>query len=457
MNQEFENQTEEIIEPIVDPAVDPAVEPEAEAVEEPATETGMPDYDYHSVQETTTPKKEKKSGTSNKWLTCICMAVIFGLVASGTFYGMNTLLGIRPGSQGANEDKKETVIVGDTDVPTRTESTVNSDVAKVAENVMPSVVAITNLSVQEVQNFFYGGSYEEEITYSGSGIIIGQNDDELLLVSNNHVVDGSKELTVTFHDGTSVEAYVKGADAGIDIAVLAVPLSEVKDDTLEVIKVAALGNSDSLAVGEPAIAIGNALGYGQSVTYGIISALGRELDDLDTQLIQTDAAINPGNSGGALLNANGEVVGINTAKVQDTAIEGMGYAIPISDVNDIINELMNRETRTEVPEAKRGTLGIQGISVSKDVSEIYGIPQGVQIAELIEGGAAQKAKLPRRGIITKFDGITIDSMEDLTETLRFYEAGEKVEVVVATPDISGEYEEKTYHVTLSGRSIIEEQ
>ncbi len=453
MDQEFENQTEEIIEPIIELTEETV----SNTTEEPKTESGMPNYDYYRAEEVVKPTKEKKTGTSHKWLVCICMAVVFGLVASGTFYGMNTLLGIRPGSQDSSENKKETTIVDDTAVSTHTESTVNSDVAKVAENVMPSVVAITNLSVQEVQSFFYGGSYEEEIISSGSGIIIGQNDDELLLVSNNHVVDGSKELTVTFHDGTSVEAYVKGADAGIDIAVLAVLLTEIEDDTLEIIKVASLGNSDSLAVGEPAIAIGNALGYGQSVTYGIISALGRELDDMDTQFIQTDAAINPGNSGGALLNANGEVVGINTAKVQDTAIEGMGYAIPISDVNDIINELMNRETRTEVAEAKRGTLGIQGISVSEDVSEIYGIPQGVQIAEVIEGGAAQKAKLPRRGIITKFDGITIESMEDLTDTLRFYEAGEKVEVVVAIPNSSGEYEEKSYDVTLSGRSVLEEQ
>ncbi len=401
------------------------------------------------------PKKEKKtSANMPKWVLCICLAIVFGIVASVVSNISNRIIDGIWGEEASASSGKE---VGTTNVTPNKGSTVESGVADVAKNVMPSVVSITNLSVQEVQYYFFGGTTTQEQTSSGSGIIIGQNDAELLIVTNNHVIEGSTELTVTFADDTSLKAHVKGTDADIDIAVIAVPTSEIKDSTMDAIKIATLGDSDALSVGEPAIAIGNALGYGQSVTYGIISALERQIDDFDSKLIQTDAAINPGNSGGALLNANGEVIGINTVKVSADAVEGMGYAIPISDVNDIINELMNRETREKVDEAKRGTLGIQGITVDERSSEYYGIPQGVQISELLKGGAAEKAKLPRRGVITKFDGTRIRSMEDLTGQLEYYAAGETVDIVVATMDKDGEYVEKTYSITLSGQSVLKDQ
>ncbi len=404
------------------------------------------------------PKKEKKerksSGNAAKWVLCICLAIVFGIVASVVSNISNRVIDGIWGTEAPVLSDKE---VGTTNITPNKGTTVESGVAEVAANVMPSVVSITNLSVQEVQYYFFGGTTTQEQTSSGSGIIIGKNDAELLIVTNNHVIEGSTTLTVTFADDTNLEAQIKGTDADIDIAVIAVPLSEIEDDTMDAIKIATLGDSDALSVGEPAIAIGNALGYGQSVTYGIISALEREIEDFDSELIQTDAAINPGNSGGALLNASGEVIGINTVKVSADAVEGMGYAIPISDVNDIINELMNRETREKVDEAKRGTLGIQGITVDEQSSQYYGIPRGVQISEILKGGAAEKADLPRRGVITKFGGTRIRSMEELTGQLEYYAAGEMVEIVVASMDKTGEYVEKTYSITLSGQSVLKDQ
>lgn len=407
-----------------------------------------PKYEYTGQEQ---PKKQKKekSGKARKWVLCISMAVVFGLVASVVFQASNFLLG---NIWDIETEPSKTVTTTQTTANANKELT---DIAKVAANVMPSVVSITNLSVQEVQNFFFGGTTIQEYESSGSGIIIGQNDSELLIVSNNHVVEGSSTLTVSFADGASVEAQIKGTDADIDLAIIAVPLSSIEDSTLDAIKVATLGDSDALNVGEPAIAIGNALGYGQSVTSGIISAVNRTIEGFDGELIQTDAAINPGNSGGALLNASGEVIGINTVKVSADAVEGMGYAIPISDVNDIINDLMNRETRTKVDAAKQGALGIKGISVDETTSQLYGIPQGVQVSELIEGGAAEKAGIPKKCIITKFDGTRISSMEELQEQLTYYEAGETVEVVVEVFSPEGEYVEKSYEVTLSKQSILQ--
>ena len=321
------------------------------------------------------------------------------------------------------------------------EDTIETSITKVAKNVMPSVVSITNLSVQEVEYFFFGTQkYETENT--GSGIIIGKNDTELLIVTNNHVVEGYKTLTVSFIDGESIEATVKGTDADIDIAVVAVPLGSIKAETLDQIKVATIGNSDAVVVGEPAIAIGNALGYGQSVTSGIVSALGRSIDMLDTKLIQTDSAINPGNSGGALLNIKGEVIGINTVKVSADAVESMGYAIPISDVQEVINGLMNRETREKVIEAKRGILGITGVDVDAMAIQYYNMPEGVYVSELVAGGAAEKAGLPVNSIITKIDGNSVDSMEELQEELQYYRAGDKVELTIQVQDRTGYVKEK---------------
>lgn len=473
MDNEFEVQEQinkesepEVI-PVVEPISEPTSEPTPEQTSGPAPD-GSYAYRYdrgysHNYQDytrnTEQPQKakEKKNASGNnasKWILCVSLAIVFGIVASIVFRVSNRVMDELWGADTPTVADKE---VGTTNVTPNKGSTVESGVANVAKNVMPSVVSITNLSVQEVQYYFFGGTTTQEQTSSGSGIIIGKNDAELLIVTNNHVIEGSTELTVTFADDTSLKANVKGTDADIDIAVIAVPLSEIKDDTMDAIKIATLGDSDALSVGEPAIAIGNALGYGQSVTYGIISALEREIDDFDSKLIQTDAAINPGNSGGALLNANGEVIGINTVKVSADAVEGMGYAIPISDVNDIINELMNRETREKVDEAKRGTLGIQGVTVDERSSQYYGIPQGVQISELIKGGAAEKAELPRKGVITKFDGTRIKSMEDLTGQLEYYAAGETVDVVVASMKKDGEYVEKAYSITLTGQSVLKDQ
>lgn len=440
-------------------AEEPQSEPQAEAQtvynEAPKAEQKVEDsvYSYSYVkqeQPVKSKKTKKKSGTGKKWVLSISLAIVFGLVASVVFQASNFFIGEFFGN-GSRES-------GKTVSTTQTTNNGNkelTDVAQVAANVMPSVVSITNLTVQEVQNFFFGGTTIQEYESSGSGIIIGQNDSELLIVSNNHVVEGSSTLTVSFADGASVEGKIKGTDADIDLAIVAVPLSSISNETLDAIKVATLGDSDKLSVGEPAIAIGNALGYGQSVTCGIISALEREIEGFDSELIQTDAAINPGNSGGALLNSNGEVIGINTVKVSADAVEGMGYAIPISDVNDIINDLMNRETREKVQEVKRGTIGIQGISVDEQTSQLYGLPQGVQISELIKGGAAEKAGVPKKSIITKFDGTRIKSMDDLQGQLEYYKAGEKVEIVVEVMDANGEYVEKTYEITLSERSILD--
>ena len=317
---------------------------------------------------------------------------------------------------------------------------------------MPSVVSITSMSVQEVQNFF-GQVGTQESTSSGSGIIISQSDTELLIVTNNHVVEGSDNLTVTFADNTSVEANIKGTNSENDLAVIAVPLDSISDDTMNSIAIATLGDSDSVKVGEPAIAIGNALGYGQSVTTGIISATNRQIETssgtTSTGLLQTDAAINPGNSGGALLNANGEVIGINSAKLAANEVEGMGYAIPISDVSDIITDLMNQTTKEKVDEAERGYLGIQGLDVTSETTQRFNMPEGVYVSEAIKGYGAEAAGITKGNVITGLDGDTIDSMETLQNKLQYYKAGEKVKVTVQIPGNDGEYKEKTVEVTLS--------
>lgn len=404
---------------------------------------------YDAPKQEDKEPKPKKRGAAKKWVLCVSMAIVFGLVSSLVFQASNTLLGGL-----FHKDNHSDKTVSTTQITTGNGGTVESDIAKVAANVMPSVVSITNLSVQEVQMFFFGGTVEQEYESSGSGVIIGQNDSELLIVSNNHVVAESKALTVTFHDGISIEAKIKGTDSDMDLAIIAVPRSEISAETMDAIKIATIGDSDKLAVGEPAIAIGNALGYGQSVTSGIVSALNRQLDDSDVEFIQTDAAINPGNSGGALLNANGEVIGINTAKLSAEAVEGMGYAIPISDVSDILSDLMNRETKTKVPENKQGALGISGVTVDETSSELYGMPEGALVREVLEGGAAEAAGLPKGCIITEVNGSDVESMEELQEEITYYEAGETVKITVQVATESGDYVEKTYDVTLMSREKL---
>lgn len=402
-----------------------------------------PDYNYEQNQK---PKKKEKKKMP-KLIKVISLALVFGIVASVAFQATNLVADRFLGTT----ENREVKSVDNTKISQSTGETAKSDIASIAEEVMPSVVSITNLSVQQVQSFF-GGIQEQESKSVGSGIIISQNDSELLIITNNHVVEGNETLTVSFVDEESVEAQVKGTDAAKDLAVIAVQTKEIKDTTMDQIKVAALGNSDQLQVGESVIAIGNALGYGQSVTSGIVSATGRELDGIDEKLIQTDAAINPGNSGGALLNANGEVVGINTAKVATDTVEGMGYAIPISSVSDIIENLMNQETKTKVSEAEKGQLGIQGVDVTADSSEMYNMPTGVYVSEVIAGGGAKKAGITKGSVITGINGTSIDGMQALKEQLQYYRAGETVKITVATPEKNGEYAKRDVEVTLGKKS-----
>ena len=403
------------------------------------------------------PKKHHKCP---RWAKLAGSAVAFGVIASCTFMGVNAVAGKYFGTnttQQTSNSKATTSKNSDSSSTlklSQSSSTVTSDVSDIVNSAMPSVVAITNMSVQEVQSYF-GGTQQQESTSCGSGIIIGKNDSELLIVTNNHVVEGAETLTVSFANETSVEASIKGTDSSKDLAVVAVPLDSIDDDTMNAISIITLGDSDKLQVGEPVIAIGNALGYGQSVTTGIVSALDRNLDmeGFDSKLIQTDAAINPGNSGGALLNANGELIGINTAKVNANAVEGMGYAIPISDATSVIENLMNRETRSKVDESEQGFLGIEGYDVTSEKAEMYSIPTGVFVRSVEDGSAADKAGITAECIITKFDGITIDSMSTLQSQMQYFKAGDKVEVVIEVPNKNGtKYEEKTVTVTLGERS-----
>ena len=383
------------------------------------------------------PKAPKpKKGYAKKVALVVGAAVLFGAVGGVTMQGTSYLTGKLLGKN-TKSTVGTTKTVSNAKLTTST-STVTSDVSDIVENTLPSIVSITNMSVQEVQNFF-GGISQQESESAGSGIIISQNDSELLVVTNNHVVEGSDTLTVTFNDGNSVEAQIKGTDSARDLAVVAVPLDKISDDTMNAIKVATLGDSDSLKVGEPAIAIGNALGYGQSVTTGIVSATGRTIDGFDGEYIQTDAAINPGNSGGALLNANGEVIGINSAKINSSAVEGMGFAIPISDASDVIQNLMNKETRSKVSDEERGYLGIKGYDVSEEGAQMYNMPTGVYVKEVMSGGGAEKAGLTKGSIITGFEGSSISGMSSLQEQLQYYKAGEEVTLTVQIPDKNGEY------------------
>lgn len=332
-----------------------------------------------------------------------------------------------------------------------------TDVSQVVEEAMPAVVAVASTAVYQTPDFgfgwfFGGGSQSYEVPSSGSGIIIGENNTELLIVTNNHVVQDTVSLKITFVDDTAVDAAVKGTDPDTDLAVISVPLDQIPQETKEKIVVARLGDSDGLKVGQGVIAIGNALGYGQSVTVGYVSALNREIKTSDGNtrvLLQTDAAINPGNSGGALLNMKGEVIGINAAKYSSTEVEGIGYAIPVSSVQDILDELMNRKTRSEVAEEKRGYLGIQGTTVDEDVAAAFGMPKGVYVYKILKDGAAADSQLREKDIITKLDGMTVKSMQELQKLLKGYEAGETIELLVQRQE-DGQYKEIQIPVTLTG-------
>lgn len=398
-------------------------------------------------------------------------AVLAGGLAAGTYTGVNYLTGYEQSVQAASEDKVELLKSekksDDSKDDSKDESTAKGslDVSDIVEAAMPSIVSITTKSVEEVQSYYgmfgqygaYSPSQEQEVQGSGSGIIIGKNDSELLIATNYHVVEGAETLSVGFCDSTACEAKVKGYDSEKDLAVVAVSLDDIDSDTMDAITIATIGNSDDLKVGAQVVAIGNALGYGQSVTTGIVSAKNRQLNSDDTvgdydsdsnsatNLIQTDAAINPGNSGGALLNMNGEVVGINSAKLASTEVEGIGYAIAISDVTDTLENLMNEETRDKVD--NHGVLGITVRSVDSEVSEAYGVPEGVLVRDVTEGGAADKAGIEAKTIITKFAGKVVTTKEQLVDFLSYYEPGEDVELTIEVPDGKG-YKEETVTVTL---------
>ena len=391
------------------------------------------------------PKKKHGKGAS-RWAKVVCTGLVFGVVASAAFQASNIVAGKVLGTtQTTNKTAKTTTTANSAKLTTSSNSSSGTaNVTEVAKNAMPSIVSITNMSVQEVQNFF-GGTQKQKSESAGSGIIVGQNDSELLIVTNNHVVEG-------FIDEESVEADIKGTDSDKDLAVVAVPLSKIKDSTMNKIAVATLGDSDKTQVGDQVIAIGNALGYGQSVTTGIVSAKERTMDSYDGKLLQTDAAINPGNSGGALLNANGEVIGINSAKIATETVEGIGYAIPVSDVSDLITNLMNQKTKTKVAESERGYIGIKGVDVTSDSAQMYNMPTGVYVSEVISGGGAEKAGITKGAVITGIEGTTVDGMDALQEQLQYYKAGEKVKITVQTQSKNGEYEKKDVEVTLGKQS-----
>lgn len=420
------------------------------------------------------PKNSKKLAKKIGAITL--SAVLFGSVAAGSFQAVNYFSPVSKTTNSSSQTSKSNSSSASLLKTTTTSDSSNKgslDVSDITTSAMPSIVAITNKSVQEVQDYFsqfgfrgQGQTQTQETESQGSGIIIGKNDTELLMVTNNHVVEGADTLSVCFIDNKVYEANVKGTDAENDLAVIAVPLDSISDDTMSQIAVASIGDSDSLKVGEQVVAIGNALGYGQSVTTGIVSAVNRALSNnsSDTQdsnsssddsssatYIQTDAAINPGNSGGALLNMNGEVIGINSAKLASTEVEGMGYAIPISRVSDIIDNLMNQTTRTKVDSDKQGTIGIKGINVTSDVQEKYNLPEGIYVSEVTSGSAAEKAGITSGSVITKFDGKSVTDIESLQDLLQYYKAGETVELTLQVPD-SDSYKEKTVSITLGSKS-----
>jgi len=404
-------------------------------------------------------EKKKKGGFFKTVLKTICIALIAGLVGGGTFLGVlyvgHDVFGIGKSKEVITEIQKVEPEAG-------VATTVNNsiDVSHIAEKCMPSVVSITNKGVQEIRSWF--GTYQQETSGSGSGIIIGENETELLIVTNYHVVSDSKELSVYFsfeeeaEEQNVISAKIKGYDSQKDLAVISVALSDIPNDVKSKISIATIGDSSKLKVGEQVVAIGNALGYGQSTTTGIVSALNREVsvsgangEVITNKLIQTDAAINPGNSGGALINMRGEVIGINSVKLASQEVEGMGYAIPITAVESIIGDLMNKETRDKVDAEKAGYLGVNVISVTTEASQMYDLPVGVYVKSVVEGSAAEKAGIKAGDVIIKVDGSSVASAEELVESLTYYEAGEIVEIVIKARE-SG-YEEQTISVELASR------
>lgn len=455
---------------------------------------------------TPAPRKQKKSGFGKKLLVGLCCGLVFGIFAgigfqmvdvakSGIEHAKNTVasvIGVIPGTEeiqdalvdGATDttdtanteeakaQEPDTFVDSSSETIKQTEDVLRqapqsemvvTDVTEVVKAVMPSVVSVNSKYVETAS--FFGQQYTGEAESAGSGIIVGENDSELLLVTNYHVVASAQELSVQFVDGEQVTAQVKGTDEDKDLAVIAVQLGDIKTETLNQISIATLGNSDDLVVGEPVIAIGNALGYGQSVTTGVVSALNRAVavsnttydetnQNTDKEIntfIQTDAAINPGNSGGALLNTKGQVIGINSSKIGGNAVEGMGYAIPISDAKPIIADLMSKETRLKVSENEKGFIGITGVDVVQEYSEVYGMPLGIYVSSVIEGSGADQAGLVRGDIIVSINGLDISSMAELKNELAYYKAGDTVQLTIMQGSPTG-YQSKVIDVTLGKQS-----
>ncbi len=403
-------------------------------------------------------RKKSSSGFGKKAGISVALAVIFGLVAGAVFQGVN-YIGNKyfPTSSTSKVELSQTGQGGSTEEaePVSNVNGTYGSVAAVVQDTKPSVVAITCVSVQQVQDWMFGGNYQQEVSNAGSGIIVGKNEDELLIATNEHVIDGASEITVTFIDNESVAATVKGTDEN-DLAVVAVKISDIKEETLNQIKVAAIGDSEALKEGEQVVAIGNALGQGTAVAAGYVSALNQTItfDNVEHDVIQLDIAINHGNSGGALFNMRGELVGINEAKgvVSSTgeAADGMGYAIPINEAEPILNNLMNRQTRDKTSEEEQGFLGVSGINVSSDASNMYNLPVGVYVNSVTEEGPAEAAGIQAGDIIKSFDGQKVSDFAELQKLLTYYKAGETVEVVISRAD-DGNYEEQTVEVTLAPR------
>ena len=425
------------------------------------------DFTDEQQEKTKKVREKKPMTTGKKWVTVVAMALVFGLIAGGTMFGVNAAGNYLAGNDSSSDQVGQTQTTSSDSTSSSSDGSGQGTVAEVAKNAMPSVVTISTMSVEEMRSFF-GGTQQYEVEGAGTGVIVGENDTELLIATNNHVVEGATSLSVGFIDEESAAGEVKGTDVNNDLAVVSVKLSDIPEDTMNQIKIATVGDSDDLQLGDQVVAIGNALGYGQSVTSGYVSALDRDLTLTDqsgttinsTGLIQTDAAINEGNSGGALLNMKGELIGINEAKSSSTstgaAVDNIGFAIPIDKAEESLQQLMNLKTREKVDASQASYLGIRGEDVSAEASELYGIPAGVVITEVVENGPADQAGVKKGDILTELDGRSISSMAQLQDVLQYYAAGETVDLVVQRSD-NGEYQAQTLSITLGSADDAQNQ
>lgn len=425
------------------------------------------DFTDEQQEKTKKVREKKPMTTGKKWATVVAMALVFGLIAGGTMFGVNAAGNYLAGNDSASNQVGQTQTTSSDSNSSSSDGSGQGTVAEVAKNAMPSVVTISTMSVEEMRNFF-GGTQQYEVQGAGTGVIVGENDTELLIATNNHVVEGAASLSVGLIDEESAAGEVKGTDVNNDLAVVSVKLSDIPEDTMNQIKIATVGDSDDFQLGDQVVAIGNALGYGQSVTSGYVSALDRDLTLTDqsgttinsTGLIQTDAAINEGNSGGALLNMKGELIGINEAKSSSTstgaAVDNIGFAIPIDKAEESLQQLMNLKTREKVDASQASYLGIRGEDVSAEASELYGIPTGAVITEIVENGPADQAGVKKGDILIELDGRSISSMAQLQDVLQYYAAGETVDLVVQRSD-NGEYQAQTLSITLGSADDAQNQ